>query len=314
MGYRKIPNLYQVPELLLALKGNNVYALEKIHSTSAHVAWDGSALKFFSGGEKHDKFVNIFEPGLEGRFRFLFGEAKACIYGEAYGGKQQGMSSVYGPMLKFCAFEVELDGEWQSVGKAEALANEVGFEFVDYTLGPCDLAFLDYERDRPSVQAVRNGIAGDQPRKGIVIRPTSELLICKDLTIKAFYKGHPDDETRVMAKHKTEAQSETRTLRKVVDLSEIQKIEDANKIADEYVTMNRLGHVLDGLRAGKYGEPIDPKDLCDTKRVIDAMLKDCQDESKDEVMWSPAANRAVCTAAAKLWKNKVRSEVNNVTS
>ena len=69
MGYLKIKNLYQVPELATGLLGR-VYCLEKIHGTSAHISWSAverspgvseGRLAFFSGGEKSERFVALFD-------------------------------------------------------------------------------------------------------------------------------------------------------------------------------------------------------------------------------------------------------------
>ena len=49
MGYLHIPNLYKAQEILMFKR---CYALEKIHGTSAHIAWDGNHIRFFSGGER----------------------------------------------------------------------------------------------------------------------------------------------------------------------------------------------------------------------------------------------------------------------
>lgn len=39
-----------------------VYALEKVHGTSAHVSFKDGILHFFSGGEKRENFLNVFDP------------------------------------------------------------------------------------------------------------------------------------------------------------------------------------------------------------------------------------------------------------
>ena len=84
MGYMKIQNLYKAQGILLF---RECYALEKIHGTSAHVAWDGKDIRFFSGGAKHDAFVGLFdEPALVEAFQTL-GCDSVVVYGEAYGGK-----------------------------------------------------------------------------------------------------------------------------------------------------------------------------------------------------------------------------------
>src|SRR5882724_1670874 len=113
MGYLSIPNLYR-PEAQQILAFKQVYALEKIHGTSAHITWTGTEVQFFSGGEPFAKFKALFDEEklktvFEEKFHILH---RATVYGEAYGGKQQGMSATYGPSLKFVAFDVDIDGTW----------------------------------------------------------------------------------------------------------------------------------------------------------------------------------------------------------
>ena len=59
MGYAHIANLYR-PEAQGILMFPEVWAMEKVHGTSAHVAWKGGKLSFFSGGEKHSAFLLVF--------------------------------------------------------------------------------------------------------------------------------------------------------------------------------------------------------------------------------------------------------------
>ena len=87
MGYMHIDNLYKNQNILMF---KECYALEKIHGTSAHVAWSEGRLRFFSGGEKHDNFVNLFDiEVLTKTCTERFGDRTVIFYGEAYGGKQR---------------------------------------------------------------------------------------------------------------------------------------------------------------------------------------------------------------------------------
>jgi hypothetical protein len=93
MGYLHIENLYKSQDILLFRR---CYALEKVHGTSAHVTWGAAGVTFFSGGESHTRFVGLFDDAvLRDRFSAL-GHAEVTVYGEAYGGSQQGMKLVYG--------------------------------------------------------------------------------------------------------------------------------------------------------------------------------------------------------------------------
>ena len=60
MGYLHIENLYKNQDIMLFIE---CYALEKIHGTSAHISYnrEKDEIKFFSGGEKHERFVSLFD-------------------------------------------------------------------------------------------------------------------------------------------------------------------------------------------------------------------------------------------------------------
>jgi len=97
MSYLHIQNLYRCPQFLH--QHEEVYALEKIHGTSASVSWRESRLHFFSGGEPGD-------PGTPTRTsdRFAGCELLAGSAAESGGGTQpsyfrdppKGFEHVYG--------------------------------------------------------------------------------------------------------------------------------------------------------------------------------------------------------------------------
>jgi hypothetical protein len=60
------------------------------------------------------------------------GHPKITIFGEAYGGKQQGQSYRYGKTLKFVAFDVRIGDTWFSVPQAHEVVTALGLEFVHY--------------------------------------------------------------------------------------------------------------------------------------------------------------------------------------
>jgi hypothetical protein len=286
MGYKKIPNLYQEPEVIFLFK--EAYYLEKLHGTSAHFRWKDGKLTFFSGGEKHDKFVSIFDvDALTKALTTEFGlYVDVTVYGEAYGGKQQGMSATYGKELKFTAFEVKIDDNWLNVPNAHDVANKLEIEFVHYVQGPTSLEFANEQRDAPSVQSVRNGIEEPKKREGVVIRPLVELT--------------KNNGERMMAKHKHDDFQETKTPR-VVTPEKLQMMEDAKEIAEEWVTEMRLTHVIDKLSLN--GKEVTIKD---TKLVIDAMIKDVGEESKGEIKWGPEVYKALGRGSAVLFKNRLK--------
>lgn len=123
MGYSHIDNLYKDQTILMF---KECYALEKIHSTSAHISWNvkDKKVKFFSGGESHVKFVSLFDVEfLQKTFSENFIDSNVTIYG----GKQQGMSNTYGKELKFIGFEVQVDEYWLNVPKAENICKNIEY-------------------------------------------------------------------------------------------------------------------------------------------------------------------------------------------
>lgn len=301
MGYLHIENLYRAPEFL-ACGDTEVYCLEKIHGTSAHISYcvgESPELKFFSGGEKYENFVNLFD---EADLRFLLGVTclelgvKALtIYGEAYGGRQQRMSDTYGPNLKFVAFDVKVVGAsgrayWLNVSEAHSVVSALGLEFVDYAKVPLVLAALDAERDRPSTQSIRNGMGSDKIREGVVIRPLVE---------REDRRGN-----RVIYKHKRAEFRETKKPRDVtVDASKVEVLRNAAAIAEEWVVAERLNHVLDHMKSDMGLEAFD---MSHTADVCRRMLEDVKRESLGEVEWTREAERAVGRECARRFKEMLK--------
>lgn len=280
MGYLHINNLYKDVTILLF---KECYAMEKIDGTSAHITWKDGKITFFSGGTEHENFVKLFnESLLEQKFLELFGEMDATIFGEAYGGKVQGMSNTYGKDLKFIVFDVKVGENWLDVPNAEDVATKFGLDFVPYNKVSTDLEILDKERDSDSVQAVRNGCGPGKLREGVVLRPLVELRM--------------NNGSRVIVKHKGDAFKETKTKREV-NPDKLQVLEEANKIAIEWVTPMRLNHVLDKLG--------NPTEIEKTKEVIQAMIEDVNREAEGEIVQSKEANQAIGKLTAKLYKEKI---------
>lgn len=282
MGYMHIENLYRRgAQMILAFK--QVYALEKIHGTSAHVLWSGHDVRFFSGGENYERFCALFDHDhLRAKFVEMFGEGSVIVYGEAYGGKCQGMRKTYGDLLRFVAFDVKVADKWLDVPKAHAVVESLGLAFVHYDLVSSDLASLDAERDRPSTQAKRNGIATDCISEGIVIRPPFEVTL--------------NSGNRLIAKHKRAEFSERKTIPNV-DPTKLEILERADAIADEWVTEMRLTHVLDHLG--------NPNEMSAIPTVIKAMIEDVRREASGEIVESKDARRAIGARAVQLFKARL---------
>lgn len=281
MGYMHIENLYR-PEAQAILLFKHVYALEKIHGTSAHIAWKDSAITYFSGGEKHESFKTLFnEPQLIESFMAM-GNSEMVVFGEAYGGKCQGMSKTYGKQLKFIVFDVKVGETWLSVDNALNVATKLGLEFVEFKLVSTEIEILNAERDADSTQAVRNGCGGGHIREGVVLRPPVEMTLSNG--------------KRVMAKHKRAEFSERKTIPEV-DPAQLEIMTKADDIASEWVTDMRLAHVLDHL-----GNPSSHKDI---PTVIAAMIEDVTREASGEILDNKHVRKAIGARAVKLYKAKI---------
>jgi hypothetical protein len=282
MGYLHISNLYQRTEILLF---RECYALEKIHGTSAHVAWKDGKVRLFSGGAKHETFCALFENAdLEAHFQAV-GHDNVVVYGEAYGGKMQKMKETYGPELLFVAFDVKIDGTWLDVPNANDVATKLGLSFVHWERVPAELDAVNAQRDADSEQAIRNGMGLGHMREGVVLRPIIELT-----------RSNGD---RLITKHKRDEFKETATSREV-DPEKLQILEEATAIAIEWVTDARLRHVLDKLPQGIGMES--------TGDLIKAMVEDVIREAAWEIVDSKAARKAIGKRAALLFKEHIKKE------
>jgi hypothetical protein len=308
MGYKHINNLYRDQTVLMFKR---LYAMEKIHGTSTHVVFHyfdnlqptsdyDSALEnryckvgYFSGGEKHENFLKLFNSQeLALKFLQLGINQKVTIYGEAYGGKQQGMSETYGKELKFVAFEVEIGERFVAVPYAKEICDKLAIEFVHYEEIEADPEIIDKLAHAPSIQAQRNGVENPKlPREGIVLRPLREFL-------------HPDGKGRIMAKYKNELYAEREHTPKIKNSEELKVLEDARKIAEEWVVPMRLEHVLDNLRA--IGIVIEEKRMND---IIKAMVEDVYREAKGEITESRDVYKAIGKRTAKLFIQKLKDEI-----
>jgi len=273
MSYIHINNLYKDTRILQLFR--RCFALEKIHGASAHITHKDGHLTFFAGGASYEQFVKLFDEEI---LKEKLSGLNVTIYGEAYGGKLQGMSKTYGPELRFIAFDVFINENWLSVPKACKFVTDLGLEFVDFCEIECTIEEVDKQRDRPSVQAIRNGMGEDKEREGIVLRPLEEFTC--------------NNGARLIVKHKNESFSETKTPRKVSP-EKLQILTDANAVAEEWVTETRLQHILDKIE----------KPSCEEiGLIIKNMLEDIQREGEGEIVWSKEVEKAIGRATAFLAK------------
>lgn len=306
MGYAHIDNLYKNQDMLMF---KECYAMEKIHGTSAHISftrkrqivfgnpWEGTeeewqelwpdeiTIHFFSGGEKHENFVKLFDKSiLSKKFREMV-VPHLVIFGEAYGGKCQGMSATYGKELKFVAFDVRM-GEfcWLGVPDAEEIVKSFGLEFVHYVKCFTDLIELDKQRDADSVQAVRNNIGLGKKREGVVLRPLIEV--------------RKNNGERICAKHKRDDFQETKTPRKVVSPEQLKIWTEVKETAKEWCTNMRFLHVIDKI-----------ENKMDFKAVIDAMLEDITREGDKEIVWSNDLRKQIAQMTGGMLKQYLKTTI-----
>ena len=293
MGYMHIDNLYKNQEILLF---KECYAMEKIHGTSAHIKFEISEnllgavfnkkITFFSGGEKDELFVSLFnEEFLINQFKEI-GVNKITIYGEVYGGKQQGMRVTYGDKLKFIVFDVKIYDHWLSVPEAEEIAKQLKLEFVSYKKISTNLKDLNLQRDSDSIQAYRNGMGWGKKREGIVLRPLIEL--------------NRSNGKRIIVKYKNDEFRETTKKRKIIDPKKLEILKEAKVIATEWVTEMRLTHILD-----KFPEA----DITKIGYIIKVMVEDIKREAEKEVIWNKNVERAISKKCGIMFKNRLKKEI-----
>lgn len=284
----KINNLYKPETARLIFMFKEVFCLEKIDGTNCMVKYvpEENCLKYLSGCIKHETFKALFnEEILLNKFKELFPLTKeeVQIFGEGYSGKVQGMSETYGKELSFIAFEVKIGDTWLSVPKAEEIVLKLGLEFVPYTKTSTDLASLDFERDKPSEISVRRGIVGPKLREGIVIRPLEEFTL--------------NNGARVIAKHKGAAFAETRKPRNVeTDPEKMRVLEEANEVADEWMTEGRIHNALSHF-------PEEKHDVKYMGEFLEYLVNDVHVEGEGEIVFSKDVDKALSRKAAQLLKD-----------
>lgn len=301
MGYLHICNLYR-PEAQAILAFKELYALEKIHGTSTNIRFspaDGS-IHFFSGGTKHAAFVALFnETELIEKFKTLVlpVDKDITVFGEGYGGREQGMSATYGKELKFVAFDVKIGDRWLDVPSAEKVVLSLGLEFVYYkkvsTLNVVEkdgikhFVELDAERDAPSTQGKRNGVFEDKLREGVVLRPPFEVTLNND--------------QRLIVKHKRDEFRETASPRNIlVDPAKLAVLTKADDVANEWVTAERLRHVLDKMP---------DHTMASIPLIIKNMTEDVLREGLGEVVDSKEVRKTIGTRTVMFYKAMLNENI-----
>lgn len=289
MGYAHIDNLYKNQEILMF---KECYALEKVHGSSGHVKYkvNDNKLVIYAGGVSHELFVKNFdEEKLTNELKqYCFDHQISediTFFGEAYGGKHQKMGETYGKELRFIVFDVNVDGKFLNVPIAEEVAKSFGLEFVEYELIPTDLNEINRCRDKPSELAIRRGMGDTKVREGVVLRPIIEVT--------------KNNGERVCAKHKRDEFRETATPKIVDDPQKLEVLANAIAIAEEWVTVTRLQHVLDKIEESNRNH----------LNVINAMIEDVYREAKGEIVESPETKKAISKKTAQIFSKYMKESI-----
>jgi hypothetical protein len=293
MGYMSIIHLYKMPEFFTEFADQQICCMEKVHGTSAWLAYDSSkGLTTHPGGERLDNFRKLFD--LEEISQKLEHLTKTKnwiqikVHGECYGSKQQKMSITYGTTLRFVVFDVKIRdaiGErFLPLMDAVAITQTLNIDFVPYEIGPNTPEWIQQQTDLPSVQAQRNGCGTDKLREGVVVKTLDETPM--------------KDGSRAIAKHKCGPFWETRrpgqlqfgqSLKEHKSLDEkLSRYESAKEVALNWVTERRAEHVMDKMLHGRQDEE-KILTLKDINLFINNMLADVKKESGGEIDWVMAS-------------------------
>ena len=245
------------------------------------------------------------------------------IYGEAYGGKVQGMAATYGHALRFVCFDVQFDTHWLCVPLAERVVRKVfHLDFVPFVSIASTIDALNAARDADSELVRRNGAGAGaaQLREGIVVKPA----VVTSTGYEMSFLGLPTPGGRAIYKHKRSEFSETATPRELgrrqLSLEQIHLCNNKQQLhqqAVEWVTPMRLHHILDQLhRAHKEVVVVRQtqaaailKEQCRLSyaTVLQAMVEDVRKESSGEIVFSPEVEREIRVVCSRLYQDHLAS-------
>lgn len=226
------------------------------------------------------------------------------VHGEAYGGKQQKMADTYGPKTKFVVFDVYVEDETKkyflNLTEAEAVAAQLGLEFVHYIKSVNTPEAIENETIRESIQAVRNGIGPDKLREGTIIKPLIESYIPSYVEIKP---GNLQDTKRAIFKYKNKDFWEIKSRRPLGE--ELKLVSDIDTIVSDWVTDNRFQHVLDRTIKNKKNKFIEFKDV---GLFLQLMVEDVNREAVGEIVWSKHLEKCIRRKTAIMFKKYLASQ------
>lgn len=272
-----IENLYKDQTILKLFK--ECYVSEKIEGATVSLKWE-YLTKTFSiepGPATQEVVRTVIPEDIEELFAKEFPDQDVVIIGELYGDKHYlpKKSAKYKIEIGFIVFKAILNGYWVSMDESAKIADLLSLPFVEYGIYPTDIKILDELRDKYSILGMKwSGIK--VPREGIVIEPLIPMRI---------YDNY------VIAKHKAKEERETATIREVSQ-DKLKVLADAQAIADEWVTPNRLDHVL--------AKVPNSREKAATQLVMKAMVEDVYREGEGEIVESREATSAIMKKTAEL--------------
>lgn len=325
MGYMHIENLYKNQNVLLF---KELYALEKLHGTSAHIAWTPLSPTDIGGQagswsvEKGMLVIHKVTPNQEQDYFFLDEEANSWLPGKltlfSGGASINVFEKMYNLVdlaskLFLMNVPVFIHGELYGGSQQKQsyrYGSQLKFCVFDVRINQSwltvpdaqevttklGLEFVPWKKIPATVEAcdaARDAFSAQAKRNGVEGDQFMEGVVLRPLLEVTDNRGQ-----RIIAKHKRAEERETATERKVEDPSKLQALADAAAIANEWVTETRLDHVLDKLPHGL--------GISSTGDVLKAMVEDVMREGAGEIVDSKEARNAISARTRQLFHARVK--------
>lgn len=292
-------------------KNNEIYEIDedknkddqKVNDNEYEYIFEDFHIRFHSAGERPDAFAALFDHKFlkQQLFQLVSNNNwyRIKVHGEGYGGKQQKMADTYGPNLKFIVFDVKVfdkidkidnnnnnNGRFLDIAKSEQIAKQLNLEFVHYEIGQCTPEWFDQQTKTHSIQAIRNGMGEGKLREGIIVRPLLETLTANG--------------DRIIYKHKNPEFWETTSERPLGE--KLVVMNDAQQIANEWVTKQRAEHVVNHIISDREQKEIAYADI---SILVKEMIEDIKRESIGEVEWSKLVEKEIKKRSGNMFRNMI---------
>lgn len=175
-GAKLIPGDWTTPELDF-LQNNAWVFTEKVDGTNIRIMYDGQDIVF--GGKTDDAQIPAFlvqrldtlfkTITQREKFKEIFPDGTACLYGEGYGAKIQKGGGNYKSTQDFVLFDVKVGDWWLQRTDVEDVAQKLGIDVVPI-IGEGTL--------NEAIEIAKTGFNsqwGAFAAEGIVARPKTEL-------------------------------------------------------------------------------------------------------------------------------------------